>query len=79
MTPASTTKLQDIFRAVFELPDQADVTVLQQAGSEKWDSLIHVSLVAAIESEFGVTLDAADQLYMTSYEATRLLLGEKGT
>ncbi|MBA3557890.1 MAG: acyl carrier protein [Gemmatimonadaceae bacterium] len=43
-----------------------------------WDSLAHVSLVAAIESEFGITLDAADELRMTSFQATQLLLEEKG-
>jgi acyl carrier protein len=43
-----------------------------------WDSLAHVSLVAAIESEFNMTLDAADALRMTSYRATELLLEEKG-
>jgi len=71
-------RLQDIFRAVFELPRNADVTNLDQTNSPRWDSLDHVSLVAAIESEFGISLDAADQFRMTSYPATAALLEEKG-
>src|SRR5215211_86917 len=53
MTTDTTSKLQDIFRAVFELPESADVTRVRQISERKWDSLAHVSLVAAIESEFG--------------------------
>ena len=51
---------------------------LDQTNSPRWDSLDHVSLVTAIESEFGLSLDAADQLRMTSYAATTILLEEKG-
>jgi acyl carrier protein len=77
MDTDTTSRLQDVFRAVFEVPDGADVTSIRQISTPKWDSLAHVSLVTAIESEFGVSLDAADQLRMTSYAATALLLGEK--
>jgi acyl carrier protein len=78
MTPETTQKLQDIFRAVFELPPAADVVRVRQISETKWDSLGHVSLVAAIESEFGVALDVADALRMKSFQATQLLLEEKG-
>jgi acyl carrier protein len=77
MTAPATDRLQDVFRAVFELPEGSDPTKLRQIDTPRWDSLAHVSLVTAIESEFGVTLDAADQLRMTSYAATALLLEEK--
>jgi acyl carrier protein len=78
MTAQTADRLQDIFRAVFEMPEGTDVTNLRQMNTPKWDSLAHVSLVTAIESEFGVSLDAADQLRMTSFAATALLLDEKG-
>ncbi len=78
MNAASTAKLQSVFRAVFDRPEDADVTSLRQIADPKWDSLAQVSLMAAIESEFGVQLDAADALRMTSYRATELLLDEKG-
>ena len=78
MNTQTSDRLQDIFRAVFELSGYADVTNLDQTNSPRWDSLDHVSLVTAIESEFGLSLDAADQLRMTSYAATALLLEERG-
>jgi acyl carrier protein len=78
MNAHTSDRLQDIFRAVFELSRNVDATNLDQTNSPRWDSLDHVSLVTAIESEFGVSLDAADQLRMASYVATALLLEEKG-
>lgn len=78
MNTQNSDRLQDIFRAVFELSGDVDVTGLDQTNSPRWDSLDHVSLVTAIESEFGLSLDAADQLRMTSYAATTTLLEEKG-
>lgn len=62
-------KLAAIFRAVFELDDDADVSGIRQLNFPKWDSLAHVTLVGAVESEFGISIDIADSLELTSYEA----------
>jgi acyl carrier protein len=78
MMGSTRAKMGDIFRAVLELTPGTDVTRVRQINEGNWDSLAHVSLVAAIESEFSITLDAADALRMTSFEATQLLLEEKG-
>jgi acyl carrier protein len=78
MNTQTSDRLQDIFRAVFELSEDIDVTNLDQTNSPRWDSLDHVSLVTAIESEFGISLDAADQLRMTGYVAAADLLAERG-
>jgi hypothetical protein len=51
MNTQTSDRLQDIFRAVFELSGGIDVTNLDQTNSPRWDSLDHVSLVTAIESE----------------------------
>lgn len=78
MNTHTSDRLKDIFHAVFDLSGNVDVTNLDQTNNPRWDSLGHVSLVTAIESEFSVSLDAADQLRMTGYLATALLLEEKG-
>jgi acyl carrier protein len=78
MNTQTSDRLRDIFRAVFALSREIDVTNLDQTNSPRWDSLDHVSLVTAIESEFGISLDASDQLRMTSYLATAILLEERG-
>ncbi len=71
-------KLNEIVSAVLELPTGTDVSRVRQLGVESWDSLAHVSLMLAIEGEFGVTIDIADQIALTSVPAIRLYLEERG-
>ncbi len=70
-------RLQTIFRAVFNLSPSTDLAGCAQANTESWDSMAHVSLVVAIEEEFGVTIDAGDSLMLTSYEAARRYLAAR--
>jgi acyl carrier protein len=70
-------RLREVFRAVFEMPPSSDVQNLRQLTEPRWDSLAHVSLVAAIESEFGLEIDTADVLGITSYKAAAQLLKER--
>ncbi|MEO8910762.1 MAG: acyl carrier protein [Gemmatimonadaceae bacterium] len=71
-------KLNEIVSAVLELPSGTDVSHVRQLALESWDSLAHVSLMPAIEGEFGVTIDIADQIDLTSVPAIRLYLEERG-
>lgn len=71
-------RLQAIFRGVLELPLNNDPTTAAQGQTPTWDSMAHVSLMAAIEAEFGVPIDAGDSLLLTSYEAARQYLADLG-
>jgi acyl carrier protein len=71
-------KLYEIVRAVLELPSDTDISRVRQLSVDNWDSLAHVSLMLAIEGEFGVTVDIADQIALTSVPAIRLFLEERG-
>lgn len=71
-------KLQDILRAVLDLDPAIDATCVRQQGFAAWDSLAHVTIVAALESEFGVNVDAADSMQLTSYAAIRRYLQQQG-
>ena len=70
-------RLEAIFREVFALPDGTSVRTLRQINLPAWDSLGHVTLMAALEGEFGLVLDTSEMLGLTSFEAVRLLLQEK--
>jgi acyl carrier protein len=70
-------KLSEIFRFILELPDGADVSKIRRINEARWDSLANVTLITAIESEFGVTLDSQEVERLTSYRATQLLIVEK--
>jgi acyl carrier protein len=77
MTPERERQLEAIFREVFSLPEGVDVRGVRQLNHEEWDSLGHVTLMAALESEFSVTLDTNEMLTLTSFEAVRLFLESK--
>jgi acyl carrier protein len=72
------TRLQAIFQELFELPANTDVTASRQDNVAAWDSMAHISLMAAIEGEFGVTIDAGDSMLLTSYEAVHSWLQGHG-
>jgi acyl carrier protein len=78
MTAASVVKLNEIVCAVLQLPADTDISRARQLSVESWDSLAHVSLMLAIESEFGVSIDIGDQITLTSVPAIRLYLEERG-
>ena len=61
-------KLEEVFCAVIELPPGTEVREFRAGVTAAWDSLATVSLVAAIESEFGLSLDAGEMLRLTSFE-----------
>jgi len=78
MTQENEQKLAEVFRAVLSLSPGSDVTGVAQLNTPAWDSLAHTSLIAAVESEFGISIDIADSLALTSFRAVRLYLEERG-
>jgi len=76
MISANEAKLVEIFQVVLDL--DGDVQSVRRVAERRWDSLAHTSMIAAIESEFGLQLEMDDMERMTSFAATRLLLEEKG-
>ena len=49
--------LTDVFRDVF---DEEDIVICEEttaADIEEWDSLTHISLISAVEDEFGIRFD----------------------
>ena len=50
-------KLNEVFHDVF---DNNDIVVSEQTNAndiEEWDSLIHITLISAVEDEFDVSFD----------------------
>jgi len=44
---------------------------------DKWDSLSHINLIMAIESEFNVNLTPEDTIDMLSVKLIRIILNDK--
>ena len=78
MQETTTSRLNEVFRAVLELPDHVDVSAVRQDGHRRGTPWLTQCWAGALESEFGLTIDAAESLEMTSYEAVAQYLEEQG-
>lgn len=58
-------RFDKIIMDVFEV-DSVDESMTRE-NTEKWDSLLHLTLVTAIEDEFDIMLDTEDILNLNSY------------
>ncbi|MFC8847513.1 MULTISPECIES: acyl carrier protein [unclassified Micromonospora] len=63
-----TDRLCGVFVDALELPEGTDVENVTYRGIEQWDSLGHMTLVAAIEDEFDVQLDTEQVIDMSSFK-----------
>jgi acyl carrier protein len=67
-------RLRVAFRTALGLPPDQDVDQLEYRGIEAWDSLAHMSLVAAIEDAFDVMIDTDEVIDMSSFAAAAQIL-----
>lgn len=58
-------RFNKIIMEVFEI-DSVDEAMTRE-NTEKWDSLLHLTLVTAIEDEFDIMMDTEDILALNSY------------
>ncbi|MEU5944813.1 acyl carrier protein [Micromonospora sp. NPDC047465] len=61
-------RLRTVFVDALELPEGTDVENLKYRDIEQWDSLGHMTLVAAIEDEFDVQLETDQVIDMSSFK-----------
>ncbi|MFG2002621.1 acyl carrier protein [Spirillospora sp. NPDC048911] len=69
-------RLRQVFRSALNLGDDFVVDALEYRGVDKWDSLAHMSLIAAMEDEFGIMIDTDDVIDMSSFTKARELLAK---
>ena len=72
-------KLTDIFRTLFNSPDLVLRDELIATDVPGWDSLNHLSLMVAIENEFGVKFTHGEVAKMQNVADLKNVLGEKLT
>ena len=71
-------RLRDVFRSALDLAPDAEVDDLHYQDNEKWDSLAHMSLIAALEDEFSVMIDTDDVINLSSFDEAVRILGKYG-
>jgi acyl carrier protein len=60
------TKVQQAFKAAFDIDPQLVTMETQASDIPNWDSVGHLSLAASLEEVFGITLDVDDLMEMES-------------
>lgn len=70
-------KLTKVFADTFGIALN-EVAGLQYQGIEQWDSVGHMTLVAAIEDEFGIEMDTDDIIDMSSFEKAKEIVAKYG-
>lgn len=70
-------RLTDIIVEVLRVPRAQIVDTLDMEATSTWDSLSHMQLIAAIEEEFGIELDADEIVAMRSVANIRDVLRAK--
>ena len=68
-------KLAKVFADTFGI-SEAETKELQYQGIEQWDSVGHMTLVAAIEDDFDIQLDTDDIIDMSSFEKAQEILAK---
>lgn len=58
-----------IINEIFEFNGMPINESMTRENTEKWDSLLHLTFITAIEDEFDIMLNTQDILHLTSYNA----------
>ncbi len=71
-------RLKDCFSKALGIPVEIVTDELQYNTIPQWDSIGHMSLVAALEDEFEVMLDTDDIVDMSSVAKAKEILSKHG-
>jgi len=71
-------RLREAFSRVLSIPADRICDEIAYEATEAWDSVAHMALVAAIDSEFSIMMDTDDVLDMSSYFKAKEILQKYG-
>ena len=71
-------KLSSVFASVLGEPENRITEDASPKTLQRWDSLRHVSLVMALEDEFGITFSTSEIMSLSSVGGIRQTLASKG-
>jgi acyl carrier protein len=70
-------RLKDVIASVLDIAASSITHDTSMDTVDAWDSIKHMSLVLAIEEEFGISIPDEDAADITSYPLIRLVLAEQ--
>ena len=78
LAPNSEQKLRDIFAEVLQLPVSEINDEVSYDQTRGWDSIAHMSLIAALDAGFDIMLETDDVIDMSSFGKARSILRKYG-
>ena len=69
-------KLKKIFSECLGINMDEVVDSLRYSESPQWDSIAHMSLIAAIEEAFEIMIDAEDVIDMSSFGKSKIIVAK---
>lgn len=78
MASESELRLRRAFATALQISEESVNESLQYASTPGWDSVVHLALIAALDSTFDVMLDTDDVLDLSSYAMARQILRKYG-
>jgi acyl carrier protein len=67
-------KLREVFARELDIDAGQVVDALKYAHIPEWDSVAHMSLIAAIEQAFEIMIDAEDVIAMDSFASAKRIV-----
>ena len=71
MSEEQTARIKAIFSRVIGIPEAAVTDETAYNSCEAWDSLKHLEMVAAFESEFGIEMEMDDIIAMENFRKVK--------
>ena len=71
-------KLKSAFREALPLPENANYDEIVYGQTNGWDSIAHMTLIAAIETQFDVMLTTEQLIALSSFSKAQQLLQQHG-
>ncbi len=68
--------LTTIFAESLAIEETQVIETLSYQGIPQWDSVAHMTLIAAIEDEYGIMLDTDDIIDMSSFAKAKTILAK---
>jgi acyl carrier protein len=76
---SSTDRLQSLIAEMLDVPESQITAQTRRADIENWDSLNHLQLVTAIETEFGLKLTMDEIAAISTVEDFHRIIAARGT
>jgi len=68
----------NVFSTVLEIDDETTIKNLEYNTIPKWDSVGHMQLIAAIETEFDILMETEQIIDMNCFDMACSILGDHG-